>query len=114
MLQVYKFVASYDFVKNKYHKKCKHDTFLIPKAIRQTKLNQWTKEQGVAESQQGNSGSNIYVASVLVFKIYLISLPQPRAQPEFKSTPSNVGQNFDNSAIIMTFYCDTEEKHKKF
>ena len=51
MLQVYKFVAIYDFVKNKYHKKCKHDTFFIPKAIRQTKLNQWTKEQGVAESQ---------------------------------------------------------------
>ena len=51
MLQVYKFIASYDFVKNKYHKKWKHDTLLIPKAIRQTKLNQWTKEQGVAESQ---------------------------------------------------------------
>ena len=71
-------IHSYGFVKKKYHEKSKQNTLPMPKAIRQTRLNRWTKDEKKVESQQGNLGSYRYIANTLIFKIYLISLlPHP-------------------------------------
>ena len=47
-------IYNYGFVKKKYHEKCKQDTFSchsMPKAIKQTRLNHWTKDERKDESQ---------------------------------------------------------------
>ena len=38
-------IYSHGFVKKKYHKKCTENTLSIPKAIRQTRLNHWAKDE---------------------------------------------------------------------
>ena len=45
----------------------------MPKPIRQTRLNNWTKDERKAESNLGNLGSYIYIASALTFKIRTLS-----------------------------------------
>ena len=45
-------IYSYGFVKQKYHnEKCKQGTFSMPKIIRQTRLNHWSKDEIKTESQ---------------------------------------------------------------
>ena len=61
----------YGFVK-KCYEKYKQDTFSMPKAKRQTRLNHSTKEERNAASHQVNIGSYKYKASVLIFEIHLI------------------------------------------
>ena len=38
-------IYSHRFIKKKYHEKCEQNTFSMSKAIRQTRLNHWTKEE---------------------------------------------------------------------
>ena len=62
MVPLYLWVPMYGFVKEKYEK-CKQDILSMTKVIRQTRLNNWTKDEIKAESQQDNVSNYIYITS---------------------------------------------------